>query len=106
MPLDFIPPPQVAIEAEHGLALRMEFGRGGTEVGKAMAELLASREPVSPRTIIRMYSYFCRHEVDKRGKNFFNPNKPSNGFIAWLLWGGDAGQEWAKGMREEIKKGV
>ena len=44
-----------------------------------------------------MHSYFSRHEVDKKGKGF-TPDEdgfPSNGRIAWALWGGDAGQTWA-----------
>ncbi len=100
---EFIPPPEVSLEASRGLDLRKIFKRGGTEVGLAMAEHLAAGKPVSARTIARMYSYFARHEVDKRGKNFFNPEKPSNGFIAWLLWGGDKGQEWVKSVREKIR---
>jgi hypothetical protein len=45
-----------------------------------------------------MVAYFDRHEVDleapaaKRG----NPEYPSAGKIAWLLWGGDAGRVWAR----------
>ncbi len=98
---EFTPPPEVQLEASRGLDLRKIFKRGGTEVGLAMAEHLAAGKPVSAQTIGRMYSYFARHEVDKRGKNFFNPEKPSNGFIAWLLWGGDKGQEWVKKIRKE-----
>ena len=50
------------------------------------------------RTIKRMYSYFKRHTVDKDAKDFGNDKKPSPGYIAWLLWGGDAGYTWVKGI--------
>ena len=84
--------------AERGLKLRKEFNRGGTMVGVARANQLKSRERLSPSTVRRMHSYFSRHEVDKRGKGFYRGDKgyPSAGLIAWLLWGGDAGQRWAR----------
>lgn len=48
-----------------------------------------------------MTSYFARHKVDKSGKDFNNKDKPSNGYIAWLLWGGDAGKEWAESIKKK-----
>ena len=54
-----------------------------------------------------MYSFFSRHQVDKKAKGF-RPSEegyPSNGRIAWSLWGGDAGYEWSKREREKIMKG-
>lgn len=102
--IDFVPPLQVAQYAEEGLKLRAQFHRGGTDVGLARAEELMSRKALSPETILRMYSFFARHEVDKKGKNFSNPEKPSNGFIAWMLWGGDPAKEWVTGIRNQMKK--
>lgn len=102
--LDFTPPKDVAKAAEKGLALRSEFHRGGTSVGIARGRQLSNRDTVSPDTIKRMYSYFARHEVDKKGKNFGNEEKPSNGYIAWLLWGGDPGKKWATNLRNAMKK--
>jgi hypothetical protein len=45
-----------------------------------------------------MHSFFSRHEVDKRAEGFRQGEDgyPSAGKIAWLLWGGDAGQRWAR----------
>jgi dGTP triphosphohydrolase len=43
-----------------------------------------------------MYSYFSRHEVDKKGKDWNNTENPSNGKIMWLAWGGDAGFSWSR----------
>jgi hypothetical protein len=45
-----------------------------------------------------MNSYFSRHEVDKKGEGW---GKDSAGYIAWLLWGGDAGWSWAKKIIRE-----
>jgi HK97 family phage major capsid protein len=92
------PTDAMVAEAERGLAWREEFGRGGTEVGIARARDIANRKNLSEDTINRMVSFFARHEVDKKAEGFRPGEKgyPSNGRIAWALWGGDAGKSWAK----------
>ena len=92
-------------EAARGLEWRREYNRGGTEVGVARARDISNGKNLSDDTVKRMYSFFSRHEVDKKGQGF-TPNEdgfPSAGRIAWALWGGDAGQTWAadkvKGMQ-------
>lgn len=102
--INLTPPLAVAKKAERGLELRKKFGKGGTEVGVARAVELKNRRNLSPSTIFRMVSYFARHEVDKMGKDFFNKKKPSKGYIAWLLWGGDPGWRWALKKKAQIKK--
>ena len=101
----YTPPAQVAKEAAEGLRLRGEYGRGGTPVGIARARDLKNRRPISFSTIKRMRSYFARHEVDKKGRGFKagTPGFPSNGWIAWLLWGGDSGRKWAEGIYKREK---
>jgi hypothetical protein len=87
-------------EAERGLAWRREYGRGGTEVGLARARDISNRKNLPLDTVKRMKAYFDRHEVDKKGKGW-SPGEdgyPSNGRIAWALWGGDAGWTWAKAI--------
>ena len=92
-----VPPASVRLAAADGLALRAEYGRGGTEIGVARARDLSGGRNISVDTLRRMVAYFDRHEVDleapaaKRG----NPGYPSAGKVAWLLWGGDAGRAWA-----------
>lgn len=96
--LDLKPPATVAAAARRGLELRAEYGRGGTAIGVARARDLSNRRELTIETVKRMVNYFTRHEVDleapaaKRG----NPGYPSAGYIAWLLWGGDAGRSWAR----------
>jgi hypothetical protein len=104
--VDTKPPVTVAAAARRGLELRREYGRGGTAVGVARARDLSNRKELSVDTARRMVAYFERHEVDlkapaaKRG----NPGYPSAGYIAWLLWGGDAGRTWArKIMRQQAR---
>lgn len=102
--LDLRPTESMANNARRGLELRRKFGRGGTAVGVARARDLANRKELSPETVGRMYSFFSRHEVDKKGKDFNNPERPSNGKIAWLLWGGDSGYAWARSKWAAIQR--
>ena len=98
------PPQAVADAAEKGLKLREAFHRGGTAVGVARARDLKNRRSLSNDTIKRMSSYFSRHKVDKRAPNFGNDEDPSAGYVAWLLWGGDAGKEWATREKAKLPK--
>ena len=95
----FVPPQAVRSAAKRGLELRKKFGRGGTAVGIARARDLSNGTAVSLSTIKRMNSFFARHEVDKKGEGW---GKDSNGYIAWLLWGGDAGWSWAKKVANQM----
>lgn len=91
------PPAAVARVARRALELRRRYRRGGTEVGVARARDLANRRPLRLETLQRMHSYFRRHEVDRLAYGFYagEDDYPSAGRIAWDLWGGDAGREWA-----------
>jgi HK97 family phage major capsid protein len=93
-------------EARKGLDWRSEFGRGGTEVGIARARDIVNAKDLSDSTVKRMYSFFSRHEVDKKAQGFRPGEKgyPSNGRIAWALWGGDAGFSWSKKLVNQMKK--
>ena len=75
----------------------------GTAVGWTRAGQLARGETLSLSTVKRMYSFFSRHEVDKKGKDFFNTSNPSNGRIMWDAWGGDAGFSWSRKIVEREK---
>lgn len=94
----FVPPQEVRSNAKRGLELREKHKRGGTAVGVARARDLSNGAALSLDTIKRMNSYFSRHEVDKKGEGW---GKDSAGYIAWLLWGGDAGWSWAKKIIRE-----
>jgi hypothetical protein len=98
-----LPPQAIANAAEKGLQLRQRFHRGGTAVGVARARDLKNRRSLSDDTIKRMSNYFSRHKVDKRAANFGNDDDPSPGYIAWLLWGGEPGKDWAAKEKAKIK---
>lgn len=100
--VDLTPPQAAADAAEKGLALRREHGRGGTDVGVARARDLKNRKSLSADTVKRMRSYFRRHEVDRKADRFGDESDPSAGYIAWLLWGGDPGRDWAEEKAEAL----
>jgi len=84
--------------AKKALAWAEEHGWGdcGTGVGKARANQLAKREPISRDTIARMAS-FKRHEQNKDV-----PYSEGCGGLMWDAWGGTAGINWAIRKLEEI----
>lgn len=102
-----VPPEPVRAAARRGLELRRKYGRGGLtthEAGKqgigsgvARASNLAAGDAVSTATLRRMVAFFNRHRKNKAG------GEDDAGHIAWLLWGGDPGEAWAK--RELAKLG-
>ena len=104
--LNLTPTDAMVEEAKRGLEWRAKFGRGGTAVGVARARDIANKTRLSPNTILRMYSFFSRHEVDKQAEGFDRGEDgfPSAGRIAWALWGGDAGFAFAKTKRDQIMR--
>jgi hypothetical protein len=70
----FRPPQGVRDEASRALTWIADgkAGSGFTDVGRKRASDLAAGKPVSLDVILRMYSFFARHEVDKQGQGF-NP---------------------------------
>jgi len=107
-------PQNVRRQAELGLKLRKEHGRGGLTTQQAgklgigsgvqRASDLKSGS-VSYKTVKRMLAFFNRHKAYKKNHT---TNPPSNSNISWLLWGGDAGFAWAKRIvakEENVEKG-
>jgi hypothetical protein len=94
----------MASAARRALKWKDEGKPGGTLVGLARANQLKDREPLSASTVMRMHSFFSRHEVDKQAEGFFSGEEgfPSKGRVAWDLWGGDGGQSWARQKRDQI----
>ncbi len=92
----FNPPQAVQSAARRGLKLRQKK-EAGTAVGIARARDLSNGRPVSLDTIGRMVSFFARHGAQKPS----NPGTdadPTPWLVAWLLWGGDAGRDWAESV--------
>ena len=100
------PTDSMVSEAKKGIAWRKEFNRGGTRIGATRASQIIAKEKLSPSTVRRMFSFFSRHESDKSAQGFRVGEKgyPSNGRIAWALWGGDAGFGWSTKVRNQLEK--
>lgn len=99
-------PEGVQKEAKKSLEWRKEYKRGGTPVGLNSARTLARGGQIGIEKVRHIAKYFPRHEVDKQGKGW-EPGEdgfPSNGRIAWALWGGDAAWRWAKAIVEREEK--
>ena len=104
--IDLTPTVGMAKEAQKALDWRKDGFDGGTPVGLARARQLVNKQELSPSTVRRMHSFFSRHEVDKQGEGFSpgEPGFPSNGRVAWALWGGDPGQTWARAKSETLDR--
>ena len=99
-------PKSVQAEAKKALEWRKKEGRGGTDVGLNTARTLAKGGQIGIEKIRHIAKYFPRHEGDKRASGY-RPGEtgfPSNGRIAWALWGGDAGWRWARTIVEREEK--
>ena len=75
----------------------------GTPVGWGRATDIVAGRSMSLSVVRRMFSFFSRHEVDKKGKDFYNTSNPSNGRIMWDAWGGDAGFTWSRGIVNRMR---
>jgi len=102
--INFKPNDSMVTAAKRALDWRDEHNRGGTEVGIARGRDISNRKELSPDTWKRMKSFFSRHEVDKKAEGFNSGEDgfPSNGRIAWDLWGGDAGFSKSKKVVDQM----
>ncbi len=102
--MKFVATAGMKAEARKGLNWRKEYNRGGTNIGATRATQIVNGDNMSASTVLRMYSFFARHESDKTGQGFKPSEKgyPSAERIAWALWGGDAGFSWSKTQRNKI----
>lgn len=102
----YTPTDGMATAAKRALKWREEGHPGGTQVGVTRANQLKNKEPLSASTVLRMHSFFSRHEVDKQATGFSSGEEgfPSKGRVAWDLWGGDGGQTWAAQKRDQIMR--
>jgi HK97 family phage portal protein len=103
--MKFVPNDGMVEAARRALAWKDEGRDGGTRVGLARANQIVNGEKLSEDTILRMYSFFSRHEVDKEAEGFSagEDGFPSPGRVAWDLWGGDAGYAWSTRLRNKIQ---
>ena len=92
--------------AKRALRWKDEHGdevKGGTIVGWTRANQLASRESLSASTIARMAS-FARHRKNAAvDPKYASTPWKDRGYVAWLIWGGTSGVNWAIRKMEQIR---
>ena len=92
--LEVTAPKEVKDNVTDGLDLRSKFNRGGnSDTIKTANKLL--KEPFDESDLKNLLVKLTRHEKEKK-TGWDDPEEPSNGFIAWMLLGGDAGKLWAE----------
>ena len=92
--------------AQIAIDWKEKYGRdevpAGTPVGWARAHQLAKGEKISADTVKRM-SAFNRH---RKNSSIAPEHKDTpwkdRGYVAWLIWGGDEGVDWAMNKSKEI----
>jgi hypothetical protein len=92
--------------AQKAIDWKDKYGRdeieAGTAVGWARAHQLANGENISSDTVKRMSS-FNRHRKNATiAAEFKDTPWLDKGFVSWLIWGGDAGVDWAMAKSKEI----
>ena len=108
--IDFKPPKGAREAARRGLELRREHGRGGLSTREAGAQGIGSGvqrasdiaggERLGPATVKRMAAFFNRHRIHRE----HHDDKSSAAYISWQLWGGDAGDRWARKLVSQMKR--
>lgn len=94
--------------AKKAIEWKEKYGRdvvtGGTEVGWARAHQLAKGEALSKDVVSRMAQFNRHRKNSKIAPEFKDEPWRDRGHIAWLIWGGDAGVDWAINKMKEISK--
>ena len=98
------PPASAVANAKRGLKLRKEWGRGGLSPSEAKSQGIDSgvtrARKIASGTVsrhdVRRMSAFNRHRKNYRPDKKMSDGGPTAGTIAWLLWGGTSGVNWAK----------
>jgi predicted GNAT family acetyltransferase len=94
--------------AQQAIDWKEKYGRdeveAGTAVGWARANQLAKGEQVSKDVVSRM-AQFNRHRKNSTiATEFKDEPWKDKGYVAWLIWGGDEGVDWAMEKMKEIEK--
>ena len=111
MPINKIPPESAQNNAERGLELRKKYKRGGLSASEASEQGLRSGVN-SARSIssgnalstdlIKAMARFNRFRKDYQPDKRESDGGQTAGTIAWLLWGGTTGIDWALKKSQEI----
>jgi hypothetical protein len=93
--------------AQMAIDWKEKYGRdeveAGTPVGWARANQLANKENTSVDTINRMSAFNRHRKNSKIDPEFKDTPWKDKGYVAWLIWGGDEGVDWAMKKADELR---
>jgi hypothetical protein len=99
-------PAAAKANAKKALDWREQYGRdevtAGTAVGWQRANQLAKGEKVSRDVVSRMAQFNRHRKNSKIDSELKETPWKDNGYVAWLIWGGDEGVDWAIKKMKEI----
>jgi uncharacterized protein YjbI with pentapeptide repeats len=92
-------PAAVRDEAMRALRMAHQHNYGAWNfIGVARAIQLAVVPSIGVKSTDRMRAFFTRHAKDARAPHFGDNTKPSRGYLAHLVWGGDPAKAWVNSM--------
>lgn len=95
----------MAAAARDGLRLH-EDGRSGDGLKPetvARAKKISAREALTEDHVIEMAAWFKRHATASKSPGWDKAGEEKPGYVAWQLWGGDAGASWSASKADQIK---
>ena len=100
-------PQSASNNAKRMIDWREKYGRdevrGGTSVGWQRASSLSKRESLSESTVARMAQFNMHRENATIDPKFKDTPWKDNGYVAWNLWGGTSGVNWAIKKIKQIR---
>jgi lambda family phage portal protein len=105
--VDLRPTAGMAAAAKSGLKLHAA-GRSGSGLKPetvARARKIASRTSLTEAHVREMAAWFARHDKASRSPGWNAKGKEKPGWVAWQLWGGDAGKTWSQARVRQMDGG-
>ena len=103
-------PAAAKANAKKAIDWKEKYGRdevkGGTAVGWQRAHQLAKGEKLSRDVVSRMAQFNRHRKNSKIAPEYKDEPWKDNGYIAWLIWGGDEGVDWAMKKMDEIQESI
>ncbi len=101
--INFTPPAGVRAACRAGLKLKEEGhgGKGLVAATVSWASKLAAGQKISPEKARKMNAWFARHSVGSSSRTLGDKTSPA--WVAWQLWGGNAGKSWSAKLVKQME---